>query len=75
MSKLRFAAIILAIGFSGSAFAQRLSSEQREACKPDVEKLCSDTKRGGGRIMACLSKQYDQLSDDCKKVVDSRKKQ
>jgi hypothetical protein len=74
MSKLRFAAVILAIGFSGSAFAQRLTAEQRTACKPDFEKLCSDTKPGGGRIMACLNKQYDQLSDDCKKVVDARKK-
>jgi len=53
MSKLRFAAIILAVGFassgfSSSAFAQRLSSEQREACKPDFDKLCADIKPGGG---------------------------
>jgi hypothetical protein len=80
MAKLRFAAIILAVGFassgfSSSAFAQRLNSEQRAACKPDFDKLCADTRPGGGRIMACLGKQYDQLGDDCKKVVDSRKKQ
>jgi hypothetical protein len=28
---------------------------------------------GGGRIVACLNKQHDQLSDACKKAIDSRK--
>jgi hypothetical protein len=30
---------------------------------------------GGGRIMACLNKQRDALSDACRKVLDAQTKQ
>ena len=81
MSKLRFAVAVLAVGFAstalapGIAFAQRLTADQRAACKPDFQKLCGDVKPGSGRIMECLDSKHDQLSEDCKKVVDQRKKQ
>ena len=29
---------------------------------------------GGGRVLACFSKQSDKLSDACNKVVDAQKK-
>jgi hypothetical protein len=28
---------------------------------------------GGGRIIACLNRQYGQLADACKKVLGARK--
>jgi hypothetical protein len=71
MSKLRFAVLVLAIGCSGSAFAQ--SGDGRGACKADYEKFCAGTTPGGGRVVACLTKQQNQLSDACKKVLASRK--
>jgi hypothetical protein len=37
----------------------------RQACKDDVQKLCSDVKPGGGRIIACLDGHKDQLSQGC----------
>jgi len=37
-----------------------------EACGGDVEKLCSDVEAGGGRVMGCLRKNKDKLSDSCK---------
>jgi len=74
MSKLRFAAVAFAIGFSTSALAQSLTAEQRDACKADYDKYCKGTTPGGGRIIACLSKQRDQLGEACKKVVDAQKK-
>ena len=71
MSNLRFAVLVLAIGCSGSAFAQ--SGDGRGACASDYAKFCAGTSPGGGRVVACLSKQQSQLSDACKKVLANRK--
>jgi hypothetical protein len=71
MSKLRFAVLVLAIGCSGSALAQ--TTDARGACKADYDKYCAGTLPGGGRVVACLNKQQNQLSDACKKVLASRK--
>jgi hypothetical protein len=73
MSKLSIAFVACVAGFSTAGFAQ--TAAQREACKADYEKYCSGVAPGGGRIMACLNKQHDALSDACKKVLDSRPKQ
>jgi hypothetical protein len=73
MPKLPFAILVLAIGCSGSAFAQ--TGDGRGACSADYEKYCAGTPPGGGRVVACLNKQQNQLSDSCKKVLASRKKQ
>ena len=51
-----------------------MSAEQRAACQADYDKYCKGTMPGGGRIMACLNKQHDQLADACKKVLDAQKK-
>ena len=72
MSKLRFAILALAIGCSVSAVAQ---TDHRGACKADYDKYCAGTPPGGGRVVACLNKQQNQLSDACKKVLASRKTQ
>jgi cysteine rich repeat protein len=71
MSKLRFAILVFAIGCSGSALAQ--SGDGRGACASDYAKFCAGTSPGGGRVVACLTKQQNQLSDACKKVLASRK--
>ena len=69
-----FAVLALLFGFSTAALAQELTAEQRSACKADYEKYCSGTMPGGGRIIACLDKQYGQLAAACKKVLDAQKK-
>jgi Cysteine rich repeat len=74
MSRLLIAAVALAAGFSTGAFAQNLTSEQRTACKSDYGKYCSGVMPGGGRIIACLNKQRDSLSDACKRVLDAQMK-
>ena len=38
---------------SQAAFAQELTSEQRNACMGDYEKFCKSVTPGGGRIIAC----------------------
>ncbi|WP_440639942.1 cysteine rich repeat-containing protein [Bradyrhizobium sp. PUT101] len=72
MSKLSFAAIVVAVAFSGLASAQ--SSDPRGACKADYDKFCAGIAPGGGRVVACLNGKRDQLSDTCKTALDSRKK-
>jgi hypothetical protein len=74
MKRLPIAVAIFTIGFSTTAFAQSLTAEQRAACKSDYDKYCAGTVPGGGRIIACLNKQHDALSDACKKVLDAQKK-
>jgi hypothetical protein len=56
------------------AKAQDFTAEQRAACKRDYDKFCKGTMPGGGRVLACLNKQHDQLSDACRAVVDAQKK-
>ena len=72
MSKLNFAAIVVALAFSGAASAQ--SSDPRGACKADYDKFCAGIAPGGGKVIACLNDKRDQLSATCKTALDGRKK-
>ncbi|MCJ9702842.1 MULTISPECIES: cysteine rich repeat-containing protein [unclassified Bradyrhizobium] len=72
MSKLNFAAIVVAVAFSGLASAQ--SSDPRGACKADYDKFCAGIAPGGGKVIACLNDKRDQLSATCKTALDGRKK-
>jgi cysteine rich repeat protein len=72
MSKLSIAVVACIIGFSTAALAQDAT---REACKADYARYCSGVVPGGGRIVACLNKQHDQLSQACQKALDARTKQ
>jgi cysteine rich repeat protein len=64
----------LTFGWLSSSVAQDFTAEQRAACRGDYQKFCQGTRPGGGRVLACLSKQYGELSESCKKVVDGQKK-
>ncbi len=64
----------LTFGWFAPALAQDFTAEQRAACRGDYNKFCKGTRPGGGRVLACLSKQYGELSETCKKVVDAQKK-
>jgi hypothetical protein len=70
---MTIATAVLLLLASG-AMAQEMTSAQRKACMGDYEKFCKGTAPGGGRIIACLSKQSDQLAPACKKVLAAAEK-
>jgi hypothetical protein len=73
LPRLCLVVLVSLAGCSTAALAQALSAEQRAACQADYNKYCKGTMPGGGRIIACLNKQRDQISDACKKVLDAQK--
>jgi len=54
-----------------SASAQGPTSEQREACMPDYEKLCSGVVPGGGRILKCLREHSTEITDRCRAAISN----
>jgi len=38
-------------------------------CVWDIERFCSETPPGGGRILACLQQNADDLSPECKAQI------
>lgn len=71
LTALAFGVLTLSVT---NAQAQDFTAAQRAACKTDYEQFCKGTTPGGGRVLACLSKQNGKLSDACKKVVAESKK-
>lgn len=54
---------------SGGGDSGARMAKVREACRPDVERLCKDVKPGGGRIRECLKAHESELSDTCKAAI------
>ena len=40
------------------------------ACGLDVDRLCSGVRPGGGRVVACLTRQQDDLSSSCRSEIE-----
>lgn len=74
MTRTLLAAFVFSSLALTAASAQDFTAEQRAACKSDYESFCKGTMPGGGRVLACLSKNNDKLSAACKKVVADAKK-
>lgn len=77
---LAASALMLALG-AGSAAARdfididsvpigRAAIRAVAACAPDIQRLCADTPRGGGRLVACLAEQREALSAPCAEEAD-----
>ena len=39
------------------------------SCRTDIETLCPETQPGDGRILECLERQEEKVSDTCKDAV------
>jgi hypothetical protein len=61
--------------WSQAAPAQQPSPEAlqaaRAACAADLQKFCAGVQAGGGRILACLKQNREQVSPACKQAVVS----
>jgi hypothetical protein len=67
IKQMAIVAVALALG-GGSALAQGTMA-QRNACRPDVFRLCSSYIPNVGRIVACLRDNGPQLSRACHEVM------
>ncbi len=63
-----FAAVAFIVA-PGVALAQ--TAAERQACQADFEKYCPGVQPGGGRVIKCLSEHLDQLTPQCKSVVEA----
>ena len=52
--------------------AEESTSAQRQACKPDVYRLCKWYIPSHDGIIYCLRKNIDRLSPDCRSVMEGR---
>jgi hypothetical protein len=53
----------------GGQFGGGKGGALREACRADVEQLCSGVEPGGGHIMQCLRDHQDRVSSTCKSAI------
>lgn len=58
---------VLSLG-AGPAAAQDVPDDP---CLGDVQRLCPDVTPGSGRVVACLRRNEERLSNDCRAKVDS----
>ena len=70
MRTLTALALVCLLVQSGAAFAQTEgTAEERQACEPDVNRLCSQFEPDKDKIIACLNQKVRQLSPACRKVI------
>jgi hypothetical protein len=69
MQLISFAIVAATLGSSAS-FAQGTMSE-RQACEPDVFRLCGNFIPNVGEIVACLRGNEARLSEACRQVMMS----
>lgn len=52
------------------SYSEKMRNQAKGSCKEDVNKFCKWVIPGGGRIIKCLFKNEDSLSEACKKVLN-----
>jgi hypothetical protein len=65
---LAFAALAFASPASAQASGDR-AKEAMNACRDDYQRFCSDVTPGGGRILACLRTNANELGAACSQAL------
>ncbi len=68
LHSLGFALVLAFATHSAPSFAA--SAEERQACTPDVFRLCSSEIPSVDRIVACMKRERPKLSPACAKVFN-----
>jgi hypothetical protein len=69
-SILRVAVTGLIFSHPMASFAQdQGTADERQACEPDVHRLCSDAGVNRDKIILCLNQKVRQLSPACRSVI------
>lgn len=58
------------VEFRRSRDSEEGRGELREACQPDVERLCADAESGWAR-MRCLRENQAEVSEECQSAIES----
>lgn len=66
---LSAAAAVLVVFGAQAASAHSGTAEEQAACTPDVLSLCFWQIPNEDKIVACLNKNINRLSPDCRKVI------
>jgi len=70
MARLLLAGLVSGAGLLFVAgTAQAADTPAAHACKADLDKHCSDTQPGDGRILACLRQHAESLSPGCQEQL------
>ena len=64
--------VALLVASYGVLHAEQESYAQRQACKPDVFRLCSAFIPRRGPITECLERNFNRLSEPCRAVFEGR---
>lgn len=67
MTFTRATIILGLLAIAAPAYAE--TQADRDACRPDVFRLCMSEVPNVDRIVACLNRNTDQLNPTCRKVM------
>jgi hypothetical protein len=65
-------ALVLGLLGAGAARADLATPAQKQACTPDVYRLCAGEIPNVKAIVACLRRQKGNLSEGCRAVFDQK---
>lgn len=63
------AAAAMTVSGTGTSFAHSGTADEQSACTPDVLSLCFWQIPNEDKIVACLNKNLNRLSPECRKVI------
>ncbi len=65
--------IMLAFGLGNAIAGDPGRQAIKQACEADYKTFCTGVQPGGGRIIACLRQNFDELSPSCQHALTAAK--